>query len=377
MNHKCRRRSTTAHRSAPKGRQSIAQGVSPGNPRENDFASPEGATEIHEPPGQHGSAAPSGLPISRMGGGPRAYALGYYLSPRWGSSRAIAILLSVATTVISALPSAAGAERKEALPAELRDVGVTEHLEAQVPLDLEFVDSGGKEVTLGDLFDGERPIVLTMNYSNCPMLCSLQLNGLFDALELMKWDIGNQFDMITVTIDPLETTGRAEMTKLKYLKRYRRAGAAEGYHCLTGRDEDIKRLAEVVGFRYKYEPTTRQYIHAAVTMILTPDGRVSRYLYGVQYDPQTLRFSLLEAAEGKVGTTMDQILLFCFHYDAAKGRYGPSAFRLMQFGGGLTVLVLGGVILALRRRERGKKVPKPELGSQGETPRGEHQGEER
>ena len=273
----------------------------------------------------------------------------------------VAILLSAAILIV---PSAVMAERKEALPAELREVGVTEHLEARVPLDLQFVDSRGKEVTLGELFDQQRPIVLTMNYSNCPMLCSLQLNGLFDALELMKWDIGDQFDMITVSIDPLETTQRAEMTKMKYLKRYRRAGAAEGYHCLTGRDEDIKRLAEVVGFRYKYEPSTRQYLHAAVTMILTPDGRVSRYLYGVQYDPQTLRFSLLEAAEGKIGTTVDQILLFCFHYDADKGRYGPAAFRLMQFGGGLTVLILGGVILVLRRREKATKVPKLELGNQ-------------
>ncbi|MHC4181143.1 MAG: SCO family protein, partial [Planctomycetota bacterium] len=209
-------------------------------------------------------------------------------------------------------------------------------------------------VTLGQYFDGERPVVLTMNYSNCPMLCSLQLNGLFDALKKMPWDIGGEFDMITVSIDPLERPERARMTKQKYLKIYRRAGAAEGYHFLTGREENIQKLAKVVGYRYKYSPATRQYAHAAVTMILTPDGRVSRYLYGVQYDPQTLRLSLFEAAEGKVGSTTDQILLFCFDYDPEQGRYGLAALRLMQIGGGLTVVLLGSAIWLFRRREKAK-----------------------
>ena len=264
-------------------------------------------------------------------------------------------LMTLAAIAISlADPPAASALRKEPLPSELRDVGVTEHLDAQVPRELEFVDSDGKAVTLGQFFTGEKPILLTLNYSNCPMLCSLQLNGLFDALKRMKWDMGGKFDMMTVSIDPLETPLRARSSKQKYLKNYGRAGAAAGYHCLTGRDENIKKLAEVVGFHYKYVPETRQYVHAAVTIVLMPDGRVARYLYGVQYDPQTLRLSLLEAAEGKVGSTMDQILLFCFHYDADRGRYGPAAFRLMQIGGGLTVVILGGAIWLFRHREKAK-----------------------
>lgn len=265
----------------------------------------------------------------------------------------VAVVLAVAI-VLFVDGSAAMAQSKPERPAELREVGVTEHVDAQVPGDLEFVDTQGNRVTLGQYFDGERPLVLTMNYSNCPMLCSLQLNGLFDGLEKMKWDIGGQFDMVTVSIDPLETPERARMTKQKYLKIYRRAGAAEGYHFLTGREENIQKLAEVVGYRYKYSPATRQYAHAAVTMILTPDGRVSRYLYGVQYDPQTLRLSLYEAAEGKVGSTMDQILLFCFDYDSEEGRYGLAALRLMQIGGGLTVVILGGAIWVFRRREKAK-----------------------
>ena len=263
-----------------------------------------------------------------------------------------AVVLAATTAMLLADPPSAPGQRNESLPEELEEVGVTEHLDDKIPLDLEFVDSRGKRVKLKQYFDGKRPVVLTMNYSNCPMLCSLQLNGLFDALKEMQWDMGDRFEMITVSIDPLETTQRAKMTKQKYLKVYRRAGAAEGYHCLTGRDKDIKKLARAVGFRYKYVPDTQQYVHAAVTIILTPDGRVSRYVYGVKYDPQTLRFSLLEAAEGKVGTTVDRILMFCFHYDAEKGRYGLAGFRLMQVGGGFTVLMLGGTIWLFRRREK-------------------------
>ncbi len=266
--------------------------------------------------------------------------------------RAIALWATV--LVFASDPPAASAQRREPLPDELQEVGITEHLDEKVPLDLEFFDERGDRVKLQDFFGRDRPIALTLNYSNCPMLCSLQLNGLFDGLSRMAWDIGDQFEMITVSIDPLETPERARATKQKYLKTYRRAGAMEGYHCLTGREENIKALADAVGFRYRYSPETRQYAHAAVTIILTPDGRISRYLYGVQYDPQTLRLSLTEASEGKIGSTMDQILLFCFHYDAARGRYGPAAFQLMRLGGGLTVLILGGTILIYRRREKSK-----------------------
>jgi protein SCO1/2 len=240
------------------------------------------------------------------------------------------------------------------LPEQLQGVGVTEHLGSQIPLDLPFVDSDGKPVELKHFFDGKRPVVLTMNYSNCPMLCSLQLNGLFDAMKKMSWDIGGPFQMITVSFDPLETPERARMTKQKYLEIYRRAGAAEGWNVLTGKEENIKKLADSLGFRYRYSEADRQYYHVATTFILTPDGHVSRYLYGVLYDPQTVRLSLLEAADGKMGSATDQILLFCFHYDAESGRYGPAAFRLMQMGGGVTVFLVGGVLWFLWRRDKAK-----------------------
>ena len=258
------------------------------------------------------------------------------------------------------IASTALPQRMEPLPAELKGVGVTEHLDTRIPLDLEFTDSDGKPVVLEQFFDGTRPVVLTLNYSNCPMLCSLQLNGLFDSLERMPWNIGDQFEMITVSIDPLETPERARMTKQSYLKIYRHPGAAEGWHFLVGREENIKKLADAVGFRYRYSENKRQYLHVAVTFILTPDGRVSRYLYGIEYDPQTLRLSLFEAADGKIGSTMDQILLFCYHYDAESGRYGPAAFRLMQIGGGLTVMILGGCLWILWRRDK-TKTPRSDI----------------
>jgi protein SCO1 len=254
------------------------------------------------------------------------------------------------------------ADRTEPLPKELEGVGVTEHLGTQIPLDLEFVDSGGKPVALRQFFNGRKPVMLTMNYSNCPRLCSLQLGGLFEAMQPMPWTIGDQFEMITVSFDPLETSERARLTKQKYLQVYRRAGAAEGWHFLTGREENIKKLADTIGFHYRYSESTQQYIHQAVSFILTPDGRVSRYLYGVKYDPQTLRLSLVEASDGKVGSTTDKILLFCFHYDSESGRYGLIATRLMQFGGGLTVVVVGSAIWLLRRREK-----KAALGKSPET----------
>ncbi len=250
--------------------------------------------------------------------------------------------------------SAAYAQRKEEAPSDLLGVGVTEHLNDQLPLDLPFVDFNGTAVKLGDYFDATHPVVLTLNYSNCPMLCSLQLDGLFDALKEMKWDLGNEYRMVTVSIDPTEPSERAAMTREKYLQRYGRPGCGAGYAVLTGKSKQIKELTDIVGFQYRYVPETGEYAHTAVTMICTPDGRLSRYLYGVEYDQQTLRLSLLEAAQGKIGTSMEQFLLFCFHYDAAKGKYGPAAFNLMKLGALTTVLVVGGALVVYWRRESGR-----------------------
>ena len=240
------------------------------------------------------------------------------------------------------------------------EVGVTEHLNEQIPLDLEFVDSKGKAVKLSEYFDGQRPVVLTLNYSDCPMLCSLQLDGLFDGLKSMKWDLGDQYRMVTVSIDPKERPSERRMTRDKYLRLYERAGAGAGYAFLTGKNDQIKKLADAVGFHYRYVPETGQYAHVAVTMICTPDGRLSRYLDGVEYDPQTLRMSLLEASEGKIGSPVDHLFLYCFQYDAASGKYGPSAFKLMRLGAGAMVLVVGGVLFVFWRREYRRRAVRPE-----------------
>ena len=252
------------------------------------------------------------------------------------------------------LPTA-HAQRSEALPTDLLEVGVTEHLNEQLPLDLAFVDSKGQPVKLSEYFDGQRPVILTLNYSNCPMLCSLQLDGLFDGLKKVTWNLGDQYRMVTVCIDPKESPERAAMTRDKYLRLYAREGVGAGYVWLTGKNEQIKKLADTVGFHYRYVPDTGEYAHAAVTMICTPDGRLSRYLDGVVYDPQTLRMSLLEASEGKIGSPVDHFFLYCFQYDASSGKYGPSAFKLMRVGAAAMVLVVGSVLLVYWRRESARK----------------------
>ncbi len=282
-------------------------------------------------------------------------------------TRPIAVGLMVCGFVLLTCCPLARAQRKEAAPKQLVGVGVVEHLNDALPLDLEFVDSRGKPVTLGDYFDGQLPVILTLNYSSCPMLCSLQLEGLFDGLKGMEdWDLGKKYRMVTVSIDPTEATERAAMTRQKYLKRYARAGSGQGYDCLTGKNKQITQLASAIGFKYRFVPESGEYAHTAVTMICTPDGRLSRYLYGVEYNPQTLRLSLLEASEGKIGSPMEQFFLFCFHYDATSGKYAPSAFKLMKLGAVTIVLVIGGVLAVFWRRES-KKTRTEETGASVET----------
>ncbi len=218
-------------------------------------------------------------------------------------------------------------------------------------MELAFTDSSGRPVTLREFFDGRRPVLLTMNYSDCPRLCSLQLNGLFRGLEQLDWSLGDQFQMITVSIDPREPPQRAQATKEKYLEAYGRGAGTEGWHCLVGAEANIRRLADAVGFRYTYVEETKQYAHTAVTMVLTPDGRVSRYLYGIEYTPQVLRLALLEASQGKLGSTVDKLILYCFRYDSAAGRYTPVAQRVMTLGAGFFAAVLGGALLAFWGRE--------------------------
>ncbi|MGL5097706.1 MAG: SCO family protein, partial [Planctomycetia bacterium] len=204
-------------------------------------------------------------------------------------------------------------------------------------------------------FQPGRPVLLTLNYSDCPMLCSLQLTGLVKTLSKMEWTAGDRFQVVTVSINPNEGPERAKLTQAKYLKEYGRP-ATDGWVFLTGRQPSIETLAKALGFGYQLQDNGRDYSHAAVVFVATPEGKLSRYLYGIDYDPQTVKLSLVEAADGKIGTTIDKILLFCFHYDATKGRYGPAARNLMKLGGAVTLVVMGVVGLRIWRFERRRGV---------------------
>ncbi|MEM9355309.1 MAG: SCO family protein [Pseudomonadota bacterium] len=240
----------------------------------------------------------------------------------------------------------------------LEGVGIDEKLSAQLPLDLEFVDANGKQIRLADLFDGERAILLSLNYSDCPMLCQLQLNGLVDGLRELKWDVGKKFRICSVSINPLETPQRAKQVKQRYVKSYGRPTTAADWEFLTGEQTSIEKLADAVGFRYRYVPERDEYAHSAAIMVCTPDGRVSRYLYGVLCPAQTLKLALVEAGQGRIGSTLDRVLLYCFHYDEASGRYAPVARRLMKLGAGMTLTTLGIGLIPVWLRRRHSAAPK-------------------
>jgi cytochrome c oxidase subunit 2 len=264
-----------------------------------------------------------------------------------------AVCLAVLTPVLAGATSAR-AQQLGPAPAAMQDTDVVEKLDQQIPLDLRFRDDNGREVTLGTYLDGTRPAILSLNYSDCPMLCTLVLNGMVDALREVKWTAGEEFLVISVSIDPAETPQRARLTKQKYVKSYDRPGSAAGSHFLTGSERDIQRLADAVGFGYTYVEDRKEFSHPAVLMLCTPDGRVSRYLYGIEFPADTMKMALLEAGQGKIGSTVDRVLMYCFHYDSSTGRYGPAAQNIMRLGGGLMlmVMVIGLVPYWLHRRAR-------------------------
>jgi protein SCO1/2 len=236
-------------------------------------------------------------------------------------------------------------------PPYLQNVGIEQHLDGQVPPDLSLVDDTGRAVKLGDYF-GKKPLILNLVYYNCTMLCGEALAGLTGAMKMVKFDVGNEFDVITVSFDPRETPAIAAAKKQVYLKRYGRPAAASGWHFLTGPAESISALTKAVGFQYQYDPKIKQYAHATAIMVLTPHGRISRYFYGVDFPPKDLRMGLVEASQGKIGNAVDQVLLYCYHYDPATGKYGAVVSNMLRLGGGLTILILGGLLFILFRLEK-------------------------
>ena len=242
--------------------------------------------------------------------------------------------------------------RMEAAPDELRNIGIDEHLDARLPLDATFLDEHGQEVRLGDYFAGDKPVVLALVYYRCPMLCNLILDGLTGSMKELDWTAGEEFDVVAVSFDPTEKPKIAQIKKQAYLKQYGRPEAEGGMHFLsTDSQETIDRLTGTVGFRYNFVEDRNEYAHTAALFLITPDGRISRYLYGIVYDPRTLRLALVEAGEGKIGTVVDRVLLYCFHYDADEGKYSLVARQVMKLGGGVMVVVLGLTLLAFWRRE--------------------------
>jgi protein SCO1/2 len=235
-------------------------------------------------------------------------------------------------------------------PSLLKEVGIDQKLNQSIPLDLEFRDEHGKPVRLAEYF-GQKPVILSMVYYNCPMLCTQVLNGLESSLKLIPMDTGKQFNVVTVSIDPTERPVLAEAKQALYTGLYGRPDAALGWHFLTGDEQQIRQLANALGFRYAYDPDSKQFAHASAIMLLTPQGKISRYFYGIQFPSRDLRLGLVEASEGKIGTPVDQVLLFCYHYDPSTGKYGLLISRLIQTAGAVTVLAIAALIFVLYKKE--------------------------
>ena len=266
------------------------------------------------------------------------------------------VLLSMVSTVAWAQPSGPmsvpppGLAATEQIPI-LREVGIDQKLDEPVPLDLEFSDEQGRIVRLGDYF-GKRPVVLALVYYECPMLCTQVLNGLVGSLEALAFNPAQEFEVVVVSFDPGETPALAAASRQTALRRYGRPGTEAGWHFLTGRESSVRALTGAVGFRYAYDEAIDQYAHPAAITVLTGDGRVSKYLYGIEFAPRDLRLALVEAADGRIGTAIDQALLFCYHYDPESGTYGLVVMNLIRTGGVLTLVGLGAFILLALRRER-------------------------
>jgi protein SCO1 len=238
------------------------------------------------------------------------------------------------------------------LPAALRDVGIDQKLNQQLPLDLVFRDESGQPVKLGQYF-GTKPVVLALVYYDCPMLCTQVLNGMVTSFRVLPFQIGKEFDVVTVSFDPRETNALATAKKkiyVDYLPDRMRTGATNGWHFLTGDPASIAQLTSAVGFRYHYDEATKQFAHGSAIMLATPQGKLSRYFYGIDYPARDLRLGLIESSENKIGSPVDQLLLYCYHYDPATGKYGAPIMKVMRTAGIITIFAIVAMLLALKRR---------------------------
>ncbi len=261
----------------------------------------------------------------------------------------IAGLIATACACVS--PAQQAGIPAAALPMAVQGVGIDQNLNAQIPLELTFKDETGQTVRLGQYFRG-KPVVLALVYYECPGLCDLVLNGLSHAMEQISLNVGSDYQVVTVSFNPKESWQLADAKKANYIEKYQRTGAKEGWHFLTGNEDAIKKLANTVGFHYNYDPIAKQFAHASGIMVLTPEGKIARYFYGIQYKPRDFRLGLVEASDNKIGTPADQLLLFCYHYDPTTGKYGMVITQITRALGTATVLALGAFVFIMIRRER-------------------------
>lgn len=233
----------------------------------------------------------------------------------------------------------------------LNQVGIDAQMGKQIPLDLRFKDESGKTVVLRDYFNSGRPVLIAPVYYSCTMLCNQALNGMMSSLNVLKFSAGSEFDVLAVSFDPRETPDLAMEKRQMYMDRYKRAGAEKGIHFLVGDDANIKPLMKAIGFKYAWDERSSQYAHASTLILITPEGKIAQYYYGIEYSPKDMRLGIIEASQEKIGSVMDQVILYCFHYDPSTGRYGATAMSAMRISGVITVILLCGFIFISLRRE--------------------------
>jgi protein SCO1/2 len=278
---------------------------------------------------------------------------------QWKITKGLLVFLAVSSFALAQPPSAfrdkSTSAASQVIPADLSNVGIEQRLDQQVPLDLQFKDETGKTVRLGDYFKSGRPVILNMVYYTCPMLCGEELAGEASALGVLRFTPGNEYEVVSVSFNPDETPKDAAEKKQVYISRmnehleHKTDGA--GWHFLTGEPAEIKQLADAVGFHYRRDPRTGQYIHAAGIMIVTPTGKIAQYYYGVEFSPKDIRLGLIEASRDRIGTLVDQVTLYCYHYDPNTGRYGAVVTNIMRLAGAATMLILGGFLIVMFKRE--------------------------
>lgn len=272
----------------------------------------------------------------------------------WLKATVVALLLAVASTASAQLyqePKGLGAANVK--PTILDKVGIDQRLNEQLPLETTFHDESGRTVQLGDYFKN-KPVVLALVYYTCPMLCSEVLNGLTGSLKMLQFTAGKEFEVVAISINPHESPADALKKRAGYIQRYHRAGAEAGWHFLTGDEASIQAVAKAAGFRYTWDPSVQQYAHASGIMVVTPQGKLAQYYYGIEYSPRDLRLGLINASENKIGSLVDQLLLYCYHYDPATGKYSLAILKIVRIAGAATALGIGLLVMVLLRREHQK-----------------------